>query len=464
MSELPDFIVSGEPVRLFSVLSDTSKEGRTTSVFLSCLANVFEYGTALLSSLGQRVGTRARIECFTEVGFATKAGDKKLRPDGLIVLTVGSRKWTALIEAKVGNNELTNEQIEEYLALAQAQKIDAVISISNQFSASPHHHPLQFKSRLTNKVDLYHWSWMYLLTEADLLLSNSQIEDADQHYILRELVRFLTHPSAGVKGFDAMPKAWGDMVNSVRAGAPIRANSPEAEEVIGAWHQEVRDLSLILSRQVGVEVSNRLPRALVKDNAARVKADLSALADEKCMTASLFVPDTAAPIDINVDMTNRTISSSARIKAPADKHSTKARINWVLRQLQKTPSDNIYLRLHWPGRGPYTQHTLAELRDDVTIAEVGKDKQVSTIEVCMVCETGARFAQSRNFIKDLEEAVPDFYETVMQYLKVWQPPAPKLREGRTDASDVTPKAISEEVNDPMRAGSSPQNSTFDREQ
>ncbi len=464
MSELPDFIVSGEPVRLFSVLSDTSKEGRTTSVFLSCLANVFEYGTALLSSLGQRVGTRARIECFTEVGFATKAGDKKLRPDGLIVLTVGSRKWTALIEAKVGNNELTNEQIEEYLALAQAQKIDAVISISNQFSASPHHHPLQFKSRLTNKVDLYHWSWMYLLTEADLLLSNSQIEDADQHYILRELVRFLTHPSAGVKGFDAMPKAWGDMVNSVRAGAPIRANSPEAEEVIGAWHQEVRDLSLILSRQVGVEVSNRLPRALVKDNAARVKADLSALADEKCMTASLFVPDTAAPIDINVDMTNRTISSSARIKAPADKHSTKARINWVLRQLQKTPSDNIYLRLHWPGRGPYTQHTLAELRDDVTIAEVGKDKQVSTIEVCMVRETGARFAQSRNFIKDLEEAVPDFYETVMQYLKVWQPPAPKLREGRTDASDVTPKAISEEVNDPMRAGSSPQNSTFDREQ
>lgn len=470
MSELPDIIASGEPVRLFSVLSDTSKEGRTTSVFLSNLANVSEYGTALLSSIGQRVGTRARIECFTEVGFAAKAGDKKLRPDGLIVLTVGSRKWTALVEAKVGNNELTNEQIEAYLALAQAHKIDAVISISNQFSASPQHHPLQLKSRLTNKVSLYHWSWMYLLTEADLLLSNSQIEDADQHYILRELVRFLTHPSAGVKGFDAMPKAWGDMVNSVRAGAPIRPNSPEAEEVIGAWHQEVRDLSLILSRQVGVEVSNRLPRALVKDNVARIKADLNALADDKCLTASLVVPDTAAPIDISVDINSRTISSSARIKAPADKQSTKARMNWVLRQLQKTPPDNIYLRLHWPGRGPYTQYTLTDLRNDVTIAEEGKDKQVGAIEVCMVRETGARFAQSRNFIKDLEEAVPDFYETVMQYLKAWQPPAPKLREGRTDASDVTPRAISEEVNDPVRAGSFPYDTqndnegSFDREQ
>ncbi len=463
MSELPDFIESGEPVRLFSVLSDTSKEGRTTSVFLSCLANVFEYGTALLSSLGQRVGTRARIECFTEVGFTAKAGDKKLRPDGLIVLTVGTRRWTALVEAKVGNNELTNEQIESYLALAQAHKVDAVISISNQFSASPHHHPLQFKSRLTNKINLYHWSWMYLLTEADLLLSNGQVEDTDQHYILRELVRFLTHPSAGVKGFDAMPKVWGDMVNSVRAGAPIRANSPEAEEVIGAWHQEVRDLSLILSRQVGVEVTNRLPRALIKDNAARIKADLNTLADEKCMTASLVVPDTAAPIDITVDLNSRTISSSAKIKAPADKQSTKARVNWVLRQLQKSPSDNIYLRLHWPGRGPYTQHTLADLRNDVTIAEEGKDKQVGAIEVCMVREAGARFAQSRNFIKDLEEAVPDFYETVMQYLKAWQPPAPKLREGRTDASDVTPKAISEEVNDPTRSVQSAYDVNSDRQ-
>ena len=74
MSKLPNVIESGEPARLFPVLSETSKEGRTTAVFLSCLANVFEYGSALLASVGQRVGTRARISCYTEVGFATKTG------------------------------------------------------------------------------------------------------------------------------------------------------------------------------------------------------------------------------------------------------------------------------------------------------------------------------------------------------------------------------------------------------
>lgn len=448
MSNLPSVIKRGERARLFPVLSETSKEGRTTAVFLSCLANVTEYGGTLLASVGQRIGSRARIECFTEVGFDTARGESNLRPDGLIVLTIGSRQWTALLEAKVGTNELTNEQIEGYLALAQANKIDAVISISNQFSAAPQLHPLQIKQRATSKVALYHWSWMYVLTEADLLLTNQEVLDADQRYLLSEFVRFLTHPSAGVRGFDSMPKAWSEMCGAVRAGAPIDANSADAQEVVGAWHQEVRDLSLILSRQVGVEVTNRLPRALIGDAAARIKADLAGLSDNKCLTACLSVPDTAAPIDVSVNITQRTVTSSAKIKAPADKQSTKARLNWVLRQLQKTPATDIHVRLHWPGRGAHTQHTLAALRDDVSIADQGREKlQVSAIEICLVRDLGGRFAQSKNFIKDLEAAVPDFYEGVMQYLKSWQPPAPRMREGRTEASDVTPAAIAADVDE-----------------
>jgi len=210
----------------------------------------------------------------------------------------------------------------------------------------------------------------------------------------------------------------------------------------------VRDLSLILSRQVGVEVTNRLPRALIGDATARMKSDLAELSDTKCLTACLLVPDTAAPIDVCINIAQRTITSSAKIKAPADKQSTKARLNWVLRQIQKTPDSGIHVRLYWPGRGPHTQHTLAALRNDVSIADQGREKiQVSAIEICLVRELGGRFAQSKNFIKDLEAAVPDFYESVMQYLKAWQPPAPRMREGRSDASDVTPAAIGADVDD-----------------
>jgi hypothetical protein len=205
-------------------------------------------------------------------------------------------------------------------------------------------------------------------------------------------------------------------------------------------------LSLILSRQVGVQVTNYLPRALREDSAARMKADLALLAETKCLAASLIVPDAASPIKVQANIAQRTVTTSATIRAPNDKQSTKARVNWVLRQLQKTPDAGIHIRLHWPGRAAHTQHTLAGLRDDIDLANADREHlQVSAIEICLVKEMGGRFAQSKNFIKDLEETVPDFYEVVMQHLKAWQPPAPKLREGRSEASDVTPSAISQDM-------------------
>lgn len=448
MSNLPFGMKEEMRARLFPVLSETSKEGRTTSVFLSCLTSVHEYGAALLGSLGQRIGSRATIEAFTEVNTLSKDGDKQLRPDGLLLLKVGSRTWSALVESKIGNNELTNEQIEGYLRLAQDNGIDAVITISNQFSASPFQHPIGVKPRSRSKVELFHWSWMYVLTEADLLVSNETILDADQHYILSELVRFLAHESAGVKGFDAMPKAWGDLAQMILAGGAVSPNSNEVKEVVSAWHQEVRDLSLILSRIIGVGVINKLPRALAADSGVRTKADIAQLCESKTLGANLVVQDAAGPIEIYADINHRTINASVRMQAPADKKSTKARLNWLMRQLQNAPVDDLHIRLNWPGRGPHTQHTLAELKENPALASDAKPQaQVNSFDICLVKQLGGRFVQSRNFIKDLEKIVPEFYRDVVENLKPWYPPAPRAREGRIEASDVTPDALSEDIDE-----------------
>jgi len=51
MSELPDFLKQGEAARLFPVLSTTSKEGRATSILLSCLDKVDEFAAVQLRTL-----------------------------------------------------------------------------------------------------------------------------------------------------------------------------------------------------------------------------------------------------------------------------------------------------------------------------------------------------------------------------------------------------------------------------
>ncbi|MBB4302648.1 hypothetical protein GGD81_001678 [Rhodobium orientis] len=446
---MPDFCTDnfkGERARLFPVLAETSKEGRTLSIILSCLENVQEFGRSLLSDLGVSVGVRTRIETYTEVVFTKKANEKALRPDGLIKVENGKRTWVALVEAKVGKAELTAEQLEAYLDIAKQNGIDALITISNQFAPLPSHHPVSLGAHARKKATLFHWSWMYILTEAKLLLDNRDVSDRDQQILLNEMVRFLTHDSAGVKSFDQMPASWGDVVSKLHAGGTLSANSDETKEIVGSWHQESRDLSLILSRQLATSVEIKVPRKHAADPTERVKADVKKLIEDKCVYTTHNVPDAASPLEVCVDFRSRSIVISMKLKAPGDRKTTKARINWLLKQLQKAEDDTILIRFYWPGRASHTQFTLKDLREDITPAIDGKQGMtVSSFDIVMVKDCGARLGQRRNFIVDIENAVPTFYKGVGQYLRVWQAAAPKLREEKTEASDVDTKALREEA-------------------
>lgn len=449
---LPAYLKSGDRARLFPVLAETSKEGRTTSITLACLAGVREFGAAILGLFGQRMGARATLEAYTEVVFHKETASRSAhRPDGLLILDTGKSQWRALVEAKVGANHLTVEQIDDYLTLAAENGVDAVITISNQFASNPCHHPVQTKNKAVKKVQLFHLSWMALLTEADLLLTADDVSDADQAWVLTEMTRFLAHPSAGVKGFDAMPPEWSQLVASTQAGAPISAKSDEARRVVDAWRQEVRDLSLILTRQLGVAVRVRTPRALARDPAAMTAADLETLVQTQKLETSMAVPDAAGPMDITVDVARRTMSASIWLKAPGDRQSSKARLNWLLRQLSGSTDADVHVRLIWPGRAAATQARLSEARLDPDAVLRGREGlQAASFEVCLIRHTGKRFTQAKNVIADLERLAPDFYTDVVQSLRAWRPAAPKIRDDRAEPESVAPAALTTDPAD--RAG------------
>ncbi|WP_349357867.1 hypothetical protein [Stappia sp.] len=443
---LPNLNGVGERSRLFPVLAETSKEGRALSILLACVANVRELGQSLLSDLGVRVGVRAEVETFTEVVFEKTGSDKSLRPDGLILVRNGSRQWPAIVEAKIGNSELSQEQIENYLDIAKQNKIDAVITISNQFAPLPSHHPVQLGAISRRKSELYHWSWMHILTESKILLDNDNVADEDQRLILNELVRFLAHDSTGVKHFSQMPSEWTTVLSTVQAGGGLSQTSADVKAVVGAWHQEGRDLSLTLSRQIGRNVKIRVPRAQRADPTARLKADCKDLCSDNCLRLSLSVPDAASPIEVVADLKTKSIAAVMRLKAPADRKTTKARINWLLRQLKKAESTELHVRLYWPGRGPFSQSTLEELRRNPDLVLENNNKSnVTSFEVLLVRDCGPRFSQRKNFIVDLETVVPSFYLEAGQYLREWQAPAPRIREEKSGPKDVDTEALQEEA-------------------
>lgn len=438
----PEYLSQGEPARLFPVLATTSKEGRTTSIFLACMAKIDEFGQELLRSVSQKTGVRSSMECYTEIVFKGEKDDIRNRPDGLIILRNGSREWRALVEAKVGNSELVADQVEKYRALAKNYSIDCVITISNQFASFPTHHPVAEVNKSKSKIPVFHWSWMYILTVADLLLSADAVSDRDQRLLLNELKRFLSHESAGVRGFDRMPPEWSDLNKLVGAGGSIPAKSDLVTEVLRAWHQEARDLSLILSRQTETLVTQRLPRKHIHSPELRIKDDYVEFRDSKCLKVVLTIPDAASPIQVEADLPRRTVTVKMTLRAPDDKVSTRARLSWLLRQVNTESPTDIYVNLIWPGRSETTTHSLQALKENPSTAEEGKSGlQVQSFEIFVSKRLGGRFVQQTNFIAELEKIVPDFYREVGQNLVPWRKRAPRIKEGHDAPEDVGVDAL-----------------------
>lgn len=427
MSDIPELLQSGVEARLFPVLADSSKEGRALSVLLACFASVKELGDTLLATVGQRLGARSRLTAYTEVVLTNSVEGVSGRPDGLLLVESGRRTvWCALVEAKVRRSPLDSDQVENYLRLAKTNGINAVVTISNDFAAVPNHHPIHI-SRIPKGVELFHWSWTSILTHSKVLLAADNVEDSDQRYLLRELVRFLDHPSTGVMRFDRMDAGWKDMVTSVVAGARLFKTSDVVVDTVANWHQECRDLALKLAELVNTSVTIRLPRAHRTDPRRRISDEVESFCQNSRLQVEFDVPDAAAPIKVEADLPTRSVQVSMRLKAPDDRKSARARTNWLLRQISRSDPKDLHVKALWPGRRIPTQETLKLLRENPDALDVArKGFAPQAYEIRMVRDAGARFAGAKTFIDELEASVLRFYAEVGQRLKRWQPTAPKV--------------------------------------
>lgn len=449
MSSNPEILISGEIARLIPVIADSRKEQRVASVFLATISAVPSFSQALMSTLGQRLGQRSVIDTFTEVVLKVDK-EAKDRPDGLLQVSTGTKNWSALIEAKIGNSDLEPEQVQRYLQLARDANLDAVITISNQFAARPDHSPVNVPKALTKRIPLYHWSWKFILTEAMLQQSQGLVTDPEQAFILREFVRFLSHESVGVSGFNQMPSEWRDLNTQLKSGGSLRRNSPEVESVVNAWHQETRDLALLMSRHLATGCELKLSRAHAKDADRRMKDDCGEVALKETLSAEFAIPNAASGISLDVDLKAQTIRVGMQIDAPQDRQRAASRVNWLLRQLKQVQGDKIFVRVIWPSRSHSLVCALDDLRNDADSYLQGYDQTPRAFEVFSVKDDGRRFAGRKTFIEDIEQEVPTFYDQIGQHLEQWRPKPPKpIKNDHPKDGEVEDQAEPEILNAPV---------------
>lgn len=437
MQEFPAPIQFGELSRLIPVLKDGNKEDRATSILLGAIRGIPQFSQVLLNTVGQKVGVQSKIQCYSQV-VLLEPKEGKLRPDGLISIEKGSNSWRAMIESKIGNATLEKEQILSYVELAKKNNIDAIITISNEFAALPTHHPIKLNNNEKKRIEIYHWSWLSILTNALLLQESGEIEDSSQQFILDEVIRFFEHESTGIKGFTQMNSEWREIVQNVQSGAPLRKTSDEVINTVAAWHQESRDLTLILSRILKVIVREKLTTKQRSFPDQRIKDEAELLVRDHILRSIFEVPDTASDIVVSVSLSKRSVTCSMSLSAP-DTRTNRSQISWLVRQLSKSSMTAAYIRA-WPKASPISsQATLDELRGDpALLITAGREKILfSRFEIAVTTDLAGKFSGSKVFIERVEELVPAFYEEIGQYLRAYVKPAPKPYKTEVDEASET---------------------------
>lgn len=428
-TEVTEFLASGQLARLIPTVADSKKEERATSSLLASFMVVPVFAREVFSGAGAPVGKRLKITCYTEVTFKSNDKGKRPRPDGLVVIHNGSKIWTALIESKIGNAELTNEQVEEYLEIAKQLGINAVITISNQFATTPTHHPLTINKNKTRSVELYHFSWLSLKSKAVLLMGNNAVDDPEQAYILSELVRYLDHDSSGVSSLTKMSSKWKDICNSIQQGTSLSKNSEIVKSSVSDWHQLLRHLSLNLSMLIAQPVDIALSRAREKDSELNFAEDCDYLSKENKLVAEFTIPNAASKLAFSADLLRRTINISMKLEAPKDKSRATASINWITRQLKGENIENVSIRAYWPKRIKMTVASLSEAIEDPTVLIPSGVSEIPTyLEVIRVIDLAAKFKGSKTFVEESSKGFPKFYQDVGQQLSQWVAKAPKIKE------------------------------------
>ena len=419
------------------------QERRGVSVLLAVLAAVPEFGRVLTARMGAPTG---KIETFTEVEFAQP--DLKLRPDGLIRVQRGQRSWVALVEVKTMHNPLAAQQVESYLDVAREKGYDAIVTISNQISPEPGGHPLSLDRRKLRKVALHHLSWSEIRTEALIEKINHSITNPDHAWLLSEFIAYLEDERSGALDFDDMGPEW-VTVREAAVTSTLRPADRTGAEVVARFAELVSYAGMRLSRQLGVDVHPVTARREQSEAVEHLQAQATLLASSGRMTGTLLVPNTVAPMSVAADLRAGRVMASVTISAPTTKVRPSARVNWLLRQLSEAPPDLIVEAVRARARSGGPSCRLDKIRTDPNSVIEDQRVDIRAFTLTLSRPAGAKRGKGRgSFVHSVLDVVDDFYALVVQYLKPWAPPPPKLKGLVTGDSPGEEDAIVVPTQDP----------------
>ena len=406
----------------YGTRTQQEQEKRATSCLLAVMHGVPEFGHALLTELG--APKSPVIETFAEVRFKDSTG-KTVIPDGAIICRRANKTWTCLVEVKTGSARLNDDQVACYLDVARENGFDGVLTISTQITATSAESPVSVDGRKLRTTGLWHFSWWRVLTEAVVQQRYRGISDPDQEWVLRELIHYLSNGASGAVGFEDMGENWVSVRKAAHDGT-LRHGDAAALDVAERWEQFANYLALSLSQELGATVTSHHPRK--QTTTARLDRIVKSLADSGQMHSILRIPDAVGLLEIRTDLRARQTVTSVAINAPRE-GALKARFTWLMRQLKDAP-DDLRVEAAFPSARVTTAASLGQVREDPKILYYPPDPKREP-RVFMLARSrpmGQKRGRAEgSFVRETSAQAVNFYRDLVQNLKPWPAPPPRLR-------------------------------------
>ena len=136
------------------------------------------------------------------------------------------------------------------------------------------------------------------------------------------------------------------------------------------------------------------------------------------------------------------MTTSVRVDAPGEGRP-KTRINWLLRQLKNAP-DDLRIDVNFRNARETSSRLLSEARDAPERLLLGTDptREPHAFELALTRRMGTkRGKEEGSFVRETRRQAIDFYGGLVQDLKAWQAPAPKLppEEAREEPEEAQPE-------------------------
>ncbi|MEV7320069.1 TerD family protein [Streptomyces sp. NPDC093970] len=401
---------SWREARLFPVTalkSDRDRETRATSVLLSVMAQVPEFGRRLTAGFGAPAG---RMETYAEVSLPH--GDTPRRPDGVVRVERAGKLWTALVETKTNGNALKADQVQAYMDIAARRGYEAVITLSNDVALEGS--PLvdvKVDGRRKHKVALRHLSWAEVTQQAQMLIRHEGVGNRAHAWLLEELLHYLQHENSGCHGFQNMGPAWVPVRNGID-DETLCQGDPRALDVVESWERLIRQVCLGLGGELGQKV---LPvRGSRGGRDPRERRSL--LADQLCLQgrlqAELRIEGTPGVLAVVADLRTGRLRTSMDIPAPDQGYP----LSWakrLVRSLAEAPADlHIETLVEGDSAGP--RGTLERLRPEpADLLPKAGGGAITGFRVSLLKGMGSgRGNAETGFIRSVDDAVRRFYGSV----------------------------------------------------